>query len=199
MGSNLWLGVGVATIAFVAGAVLRAEPLHDAARSGELERARELIAAGADVEALDEAVLSPLVLAALYGQAETVRLLIDAGAAPGGRDGNGYTALHAAAHGGHPAVVRLLLEFGLDVNDQANKARIAPLHAAAERDFTEIAALLLSEGADLQSKAGTGHTALAMAVLNGHEAMTALLRDSGADCSEIKLKRYRDFCLGAGS
>ena len=172
----------------------RAGPLHDAARSGDVGRAVELISGGADVEALDDAVLTPLVVAALHGKTEMVQLLLDRGARPDTRDGNGFSALHAAAHGGHCDVVLILLELDVDVNDQNNRASITPLHAAAERNFVLIAEKLLDNGADQTLRSATKHTPLSMAVLNGHEEMTALLRDRGASCDKIKLERYRDFC-----
>ena len=176
-----------------------AQTLHQSVKDGDIPGAEVLIAAGADVEAQDEAALTPLVTAALAGQREAVTLLIQKGADPRGRDGNGFTALHAAAHAGHLDIVQLLIEYDLDVNDQGNMAKITPLHAAAERGFREIAEALLRHGARLQVKSGTGHTPLFMAALNTHAGMIKLLRDYGADCAEIRSSRYRDFCMNAGS
>ncbi len=173
--------------------------LHEAVRDGDSAAAERLIAAGADVEALDDAALTPLVTAALAGHNETVVLLIDKGADLRGRDGNGFTALHAAAHAGHLDVVNLLINHGVDINDQQNTAKITPLHAAAERDFREIAEVLLDQGATMDLKSLTGHTPVVMATLKGHAEMVKLLRDHGANCSKIRSKRFREYCMNAGT
>jgi ankyrin repeat protein len=173
--------------------------LHEVVRDGDTSGAERLIAAGADVEAQDEAALTPLVTAALAGQRETMILLIDKGADPRGRDGNGFTALHAAAHTGHLDIVEMLIDHGLDINDQENMAGITPLHAAAERGYRDIVDILLRHGANVHVKSGTGHTPVVMAVLNAHAGTVKLLRDHGADCTKIKLARYHDFCVNAGT
>ena len=55
------------------------QQLIDAARIGDLENARALIEAGADVNAMDEHHWTALMYAAEYNHAESVRLLIEAG------------------------------------------------------------------------------------------------------------------------
>lgn len=176
----------------------QAGPIHDAVRQGDVAAIEAAIASGADLEAEDEAMLTPLVIAALEGREDVVALLIAGGADPAGRDGNGLTALHAGAHVGALEVVRTLLASGLDPNDRANRFGITPLHAAAERGFVEIAALLIENGADLELPAGTGHTALFMAMLNTHAEMASLLKAKGADCGHIRSKRYRAHCDAIG-
>ncbi len=168
-------------------------PLHEAVHDGDAAAAERLIAAGADVEALDDEALSPLVTAALAGHKKIVALLIAKGADPRGRDGNGYTALHAAAHAGHLDVVKLLVEHGVDINDRKNKSKLTPLHAAAERDFRKIAKLLLDHGATMDTKT------IMSAVLKPHPGMVKLLRDHGANCSKIRSARYRKYCMNVGN
>lgn len=173
--------------------------LHEAVRDGDTAAAERLIAAGADIEARDEAALTPLVASALAGHKEAVVLLIAKGADPHGRDGNGFTALHAAAHAGHLDIVVLLIDLGVNINDQQNKVKITPLHAAAERDFREIAEVLLVRGADVDLKAGTGHTPVVMATLKAHAEMVKLLRIHGADCAKIRSTKFRNYCMNAGT
>jgi ankyrin repeat protein len=189
---------GLAIVIGLATTTAWAGQLHEVVRDGNILTAERLIAAGADVEAHDEAALTPLVTAALAGHQDAVVLLIEHGADPRGRDGNGFTALHAAAHSGHRDLVTLLLDHGLDVNDQQNSAEITPLHAAAERGFVDIAETLLRNGADVHLKSLTGHTPVAMAVLKTNPAVVGLLRAHGADCSAIRFDRHRDYCLNAG-
>ena len=168
--------------------------IHDAVKEGDIAAIESEIASGADLEAQDEAKLTPLVIAALAGREDILTVLIENGANPRGRDGNGLTALHAAAHVGDLDVVRMFLALGLDPNDQQNRFSITPLHAAAERGYVQVAALLIENGAELELPSGTGHTPLFMAALNTHHDMVRLLKTRGADCSHIRAKRYRAYC-----
>lgn len=74
-----------------------------------------LLAAGADVAALDLSSRTPLHLAANVGQVEVVRMLLRAGAdvnaCEASSDGcaDNWTPLHAAAWGGDTGVVTALL------------------------------------------------------------------------------------------
>ena len=190
----------VACITIVSGtANLWAEPLHDAARQGDIDGARQLIVSGANVTAIDaETDLTPLVEAALGGHKDMVLLLIENGAKPDGRDGKGFTALHAATHMGHVEIVQLLIERGVNINDQENVSRVTTLHLAAERNYLDVVEVLLRQGAALDLKTESGHTPVIMAVLNGHADMVKMLRDHGADCS-FRSKRFSEYCLNAGN
>lgn len=186
--------------ALVPAAAPWAGELHQAAREGDSAAAERLIASGADVQEIDsDTALTPLVEAALAGNEDVVVLLIRKGADPRGRDGKGFTALHAGAHMGHVEVVELLLEQGVDLDDQENIARITPLHAAAERDHRDVARVLLVKGAEVDLKTGSGHTPAFMAVLNDHPEMVKLLREHGADCSHIRSKKLREYCMNPGN
>lgn len=196
--SSAYLSALFVSIILIASA--RAESLHDAARNGNTETVKRLIAEGADIQAIDsETALTPLVEAALAGDREIVVLLIEKGADPAGRDGKGFTALHAAAHMGHVDIVELLIDQGVDLNDQQNTSKITPLHAAAERDYQDVAKILLLRGAEIDPKTGSGHTPAFMAVLNGHPDMVKLLRDHGAQCSHVRSKKFKEYCMNAGS
>lgn len=95
-----------------------------AARDGDVESARLLLSAGANVN--DEAPNgnSALVLAAYSGQTETAKFLLDAGADPN-RAGAGYTALHIAVLRGDLELVKALLAHHADPN--ARLARGTPV------------------------------------------------------------------------
>jgi ankyrin repeat protein len=71
-------------------------PLLFAARVGDIESARLLINAGANVNDVDALGLSPLVLSTVRGFPEFAAFLLDQGANPHADD-SGFTALHWAA------------------------------------------------------------------------------------------------------
>ena len=90
-------------------------PLVFVARHGDVDTARVLVDAGADVNAFAAAGASALAIAAHSGHAPLAVYLLDQGA-----DANvteaGYTALHAAVLRGEAELVDALLEHGADPN-----------------------------------------------------------------------------------
>ncbi|HKE83862.1 MAG TPA: ankyrin repeat domain-containing protein [Vicinamibacterales bacterium] len=91
-----------------------------AARSGDTESARLLLAAGADVtDALPDGT-SALALAAHSGHGDVAALLLDKGADPNAA-GVGYTALHAAVLRGDLNLVNALIAHKANVNAPITK------------------------------------------------------------------------------
>jgi ankyrin repeat protein len=92
---------------------------------------RELISAGADVNAVDAQGLTPLHIASYYGQEEICSALCSA---PGinleARNRHGETALHLAAKWPHDKAADALVKGGADPN-ASNKRGRTPLHTAA--------------------------------------------------------------------
>jgi ankyrin repeat protein len=89
---------------------MRISPLHEAARSGDLEKAKALIDGGADLTARDEHLRStPLAWAAKFGQREMVTLLLERGAPSRLPDDPAWaTPLAWATKRGHEEIARLL-------------------------------------------------------------------------------------------
>jgi uncharacterized protein len=176
-----------------------AGPLHDAARAGDLEKVRTLIAEGTPIDAQSDRGETPLILATLAGHKDVVELLIEKGAAIDGRNAGGFTPLHAAAYAGDAAIAELLIAKGADVNNAQNKAGVTPLFPAIEENHEKVAELLITQGADLSSKERAGYTALTRALLKGQEAMVILLRAHGAECqSDVLSETQHQACLAAG-
>jgi ankyrin repeat protein len=90
--------------------------LFQAVENGQMDETRDLIAAGADVNARDQSRWTPLCSAASKGRAEIARLLIDSGTFVEARTRVACTPLMLAAYGGHVRTVELLIECGADVN-----------------------------------------------------------------------------------
>ena len=89
---------------------LRISPLHRAARDGDLKKAKELLAAGADLSARDEHNSStPLAWAAKYGQLKMVRFLLRRGAPKSLPDDPTWATPRAwAMRRGHTEIAELL-------------------------------------------------------------------------------------------
>jgi ankyrin repeat protein len=96
-------------------------PLLFAARSDDIEVARLLVAAGANVnDALPDG-MSALTLAARSGRTAMAKFLIEQGADPNAY-GTGYTPLHVAVLMGDFEVAQALIERGADPNKPMIKA-----------------------------------------------------------------------------
>jgi ankyrin repeat protein len=91
---------------------MRITPLHDAARGGDLDKAKALLDAGADMTARDEHLRStPLAWAAKFGQREMVVLLLERGAPRSLPDDPAWATPRAwASKRGHDEIARLLQE-----------------------------------------------------------------------------------------
>jgi ankyrin repeat protein len=82
--------------------------LHAALAGSAPELARALIAAGADVNAVQQDGVTPLHEAAATGQIDLVRLLLVSGADASARDGKGRSASDFAREAGHTALLQAL-------------------------------------------------------------------------------------------
>jgi hypothetical protein len=83
--------------------------LHDMACTGDVTRAQRLLAAGADLDALDEEFRStPLGLAARFGRREMVELLLSRGADPNRAGAPWATPVEWARKKGHADIASRL-------------------------------------------------------------------------------------------
>lgn len=152
-----------------------------AARVGDLESARMLLAAGANVnDALPDGAPA-LIVAAHSGQGATAMLLLEKGADPNAA-AIGYTALHAAVLRGDYDLVRALLKHGANPNAQILRGTpsrranghqfelLSPLFGAtayaqaAQYLEVEMMRTLAAGGADTRLVKGDGTTPLMLAV-----------------------------------
>ena len=129
--------------------------LIKAARKGDSEKVRTLLAQGADVNAraLMEG-LTALIRATWGGHLDTAELLVNEGADVNAKDNAGRCSLLVAANQGHTDIVRLLLENNADVNAK-DKIGMTPLIGAADEGHLEIVKVLLAEGADANARLET--------------------------------------------
>ncbi|HXC52583.1 MAG TPA: ankyrin repeat domain-containing protein [Candidatus Limnocylindrales bacterium] len=148
--------------------------LRIAATASNPAIARLLIAAGAKVNATDNARETPLHTAATRGRMNVAQVLLAAGADVNARDEYGLTPLHSAAAWGHVELARVLLSAGANAN--ATDARQqTPLHLVASRrvpplsGYAAVARVLLDAGARPNARATDGSTPLHLAKMSASE------------------------------
>jgi uncharacterized protein len=123
--------------------------LHWAAFNDDLETAKALLAAGANVKVTTrEGGITPLFMACTNGNAAIIEALLKAGADVNAVKPNGTTALMLAAASGNPQAVKMLLDRGAKVDaKEAVHGQTALMFAAAlNRDA--VIGVLLEHGAD---------------------------------------------------
>jgi ankyrin repeat protein len=127
--------------------------LHEAARVGQLQRVKQLLAQGAAANEADGQGRTPLYVTAGRGHHAVVQLLLAAQGTNVSAKAAGvwdWNPLHAAAEKGHSEVVQLLLAAGAKV-DAADTHGRTPLHAAALYRHHKVVQLLLAAGAKVNA------------------------------------------------
>ena len=89
-----------------------ADPIHDAARRGDLARVQRELDKGADVNAKDVDGCTPLFGAAVFGKNEIAELLIAKGANVNAKNNGGETPLDWTIQRKHPETADLLRKHG---------------------------------------------------------------------------------------
>jgi len=124
--------------------------LIDAARNGNIDKVKELLDAGANVNYQDEDKLTPIMYAILGERLDIVKELIARAADITVANHNGVTPLHLAASINDIEILKRIIDTHLaerdDLNAQDNRGNTA-LHHAAEGGYANAVILLLNNGA----------------------------------------------------
>jgi ankyrin repeat protein len=171
--------------------------IHEAATQGNLNRIKDLIAAGEDVDKKYE------------GKLQRREFIVEVKDRLQGYSGNywfkGYSPLHLAAMNGHEPVIKYLIANGADLN--ATSTGGTPLHLAIRWEGAtfhwlwgsdyghkfrnhKIAKSLISEGADLNMTQGGGQTILYKNITDISADFLEYLVANGAD---VNMKNAKGF------
>lgn len=145
------------------------ERLIQKSSDGDLEAVADLLESGADVNATNRQLETPLSVAAEANHKKIVELLVENGAS--------LTVGEAAANaaqGGYIEIVKFLLDKGMDVNAPCIGGSI--LSRAVSGGHFEIVEFLLDRGADINLDDGEGYTALYTASGTSAEMVKFLLK-----------------------
>ncbi|MDD9901902.1 MAG: ankyrin repeat domain-containing protein [Alphaproteobacteria bacterium] len=156
-------------------------------KPADIERCRQLIDAGADVNARDEGDRNqPLLMVAirLY-QKEVAGMLLERGASPNDGDDRGDTPLrYASCFRGDYDLALKLIDAGADVNVKNKHGRTALMEAVEHNQVNFVEKLLL-KGADVNACDTIGVTSLMYAAAAGYLEITRFLLEKGADVEAV--------------
>ena len=156
-------------------------PLIQAVRSGAIDRVRELLRTGADVNAMQGDGATALHWAAHRSDLAATELLVRAGADVNRTNELGATPLWLASLNGDAAVAGALLAAGADPN-RALASGETPLMTAARSGSVQTVTLLIDHRADVNAAERVrGQTALMWAVDQRHAAFVRTLLTRGAN------------------
>ncbi|MFT3955407.1 MAG: ankyrin repeat domain-containing protein [Piscinibacter sp.] len=152
----------------------KGQPALAVAIRRESPRAFQLLLArpGVDVNALNAAGESALMLAAIAGDIEACESLIERGAQI---DKPGWSPLHYAASGPEPRIVRMLLDRGATIDTEAPNGSTALMMAAMHGPEASIE-LLLARGADTRRRNQRGLQAIDLAEQAGRDWLVERLQ-----------------------
>jgi ankyrin repeat protein len=168
---------------------LKCPPIHLAAFLGNLQKVKDYLSDGTQIDEQDMVGFTPLHYAVCGDHAEVVRFLLSKGANVNAKSANGWTPLWFV----WPVeMAALLIANGADVKIADERGQTA-LHGAVNRDNHRgdkaLIELLLKHGADINAKAAStsagwpGWTPLHVACRNGAQDIVQLLLARGADAN----------------
>jgi len=167
--------------------------LHAAASVGHIVKVKQLIEAGANLNARDEGGRTPMFLAVVGGYTDVVEALAKGGADPNAGcydiyDGRStQTPLREAIQSDDLDMARLLIACGASIHAQRGREE-TPLHLAANSGNASMVELLLSHGADPNAKDLNDKTPRDHAQEAGFKDAIRLL---GGDLTKAKSGPYR--------
>ncbi|UCG52123.1 MAG: ankyrin repeat domain-containing protein [Candidatus Latescibacterota bacterium] len=155
-------------------------PIHIAAATGNIEIAKLLLDAGADIDGGDSDNSTALGVAAMRKQGEMVAFLIERGADVNRRDRKADCPLSFAVYGRDEAIIQQLLDAGADLYFR-NPNGETLLHISCARGVRSLVEHLLDNGAEIDARSANLGTPLGYAAMQGHPEIVQLLLDRGAN------------------
>ena len=162
--------------------------LIDQASRGNLRAVKELIDAGANVDAQDKQKRTALMLASQKGHLEIVKTLVNAGVAlnlqSNERGYGGNTALVYACRNGHLEVVKVLIDSGANLNLQGNELTCEGYTAliyACRNGHQKIVKALVKVGANVNIRSKEEVTALIISSEKGYLEIVKTLIEARAN------------------
>ena len=176
--------------------------IHKAARAGNVEKLRRLLAEGVSPDLLYHEHAFYITKTPLHclcernnggDRAACFELLRDAGAnleaSDTGPTGNGWRPLHCAASSKSVELVSLLVQARVNVDATGNSG-VTALHLAGRRGAADCVEVLLAAGASLDARTSAGRRPFDMAITRPYHRMWPLFLRAGAEIPTDNTKPY---------
>ncbi|KAG1057190.1 hypothetical protein G6F43_000969 [Rhizopus delemar] len=163
--------------------------LFYATSQGHLDKVKELIENGANVNFKDNAGWTPLHEAALKGQYETGKYLILCGADVNARGFGQDTPLHDASSNARLECVRLLVEHGADVF-ALNESKQRPIDVCESKECQKVLKAKMKQLDRLIARDKDGRSLLHHACIENSIEKTKLLLEQGANVNAKDNKEW---------
>jgi hypothetical protein len=138
--------------------------LHRCTVSGDLERVKQLVEGGANIEETNGDGMTVLFLGTIHHHLEIVVYLVEHGANVAHTTNGGMSALHWACIVGNLSSVKNLSEHGARIAERDSRGMTALLYAALKRNCEVVQYLVSPEGgASITETDDEGNTALLLA------------------------------------
>jgi ankyrin repeat protein len=172
----------VIVFAIVVGQAATDPPLVVAAREGDLQAVRTLLAKRANVNEPSRDGSTAVLWAAYHSDLQMLRALVAAGASLNTANRYGVTPLLQASRSGDSPMIAALLKAGADVKKAAHAEGETPLMAASRTGRLDAVKLLVEAGSDVNAADSyQQETALMWAAVEGHADVVTALLAAGAD------------------
>jgi ankyrin repeat protein len=162
--------------------------LHAAASNGNTEQISQLVAQGADLEAIDSSGRTAVHVAAFASNEDVLKALFEAGANINALENSKYDVITIAAVENDLDMLRMALSVGGNPSNITSLYEGTALIAAAHLGHFEVVTILIEAGAPLDHINNLGWTALIESIVLGdggprHIDIARALIEAGADVS----------------
>lgn len=152
--------------------------IGNAILKGDIDRVKELIKKGENLEERDYKGQTPLYFA-VKAKIDFLKILVAAGANLNAKDNGMNTPLHEACLENNLENVMFLVRSGADINAK-NDTLETPLHLSSSRNF-DISEFLVKNGADVNARDNRGFTPIFEAIDFNNLKLVELLVENGAN------------------
>lgn len=150
--------------------ILAQRGLMSAVRRSKINKIKNFVEKGADINSPDENGFTALCRAVIQGQKNMVDVLVKLGANVNARSnipGTGHVnPVYIAAMSSSGELVRVLAEHGADVNIPVDDGA-TPIHVAAENGDVDVLRALIKHGANVNTPGNQGFTPICVAAEKG--------------------------------
>jgi ankyrin repeat protein len=173
----------------ISGSLFANQQLLNAVKSAKLNKIKDILTQGANIDITDKAGKTPVVIAAEYNRMDVVKLLLDTNANYGTRDNKGGTLMHIIAGKKGAAnldVLKKLLQMGADMNARDLKG-ISPAGRAIKNGCKDNFKAILDAGY-FKDSVESEMPAVNFAYENGQADIAAMLIEKEADINRTNNK-----------